>query len=140
MCFLVDDGVKWIATMRLGSCSVIVEVFGCLFDVVDAILAVDFTIEDSINNRSVHHTLWFSLGNQGRKRPLASQLVGTDSLHLSRSTGSISKSRELHPFITVTWEITQCYCESRVKFHHQNGTCGQLFFSQKTGFDYIPVV
>ena len=60
MCFLVDDGVKWIATMRLGSCGVIGKVFGCLFDVVDAILAVDFSVEDSVNDRSIHHTLWFA--------------------------------------------------------------------------------
>lgn len=65
--FLVDDRVKWIATMKLGSCAVVRKVFGGLFNVEDAILAVDFAIEDTINDRSIDHAFWFAYGNRREK-------------------------------------------------------------------------
>lgn len=60
MRFLVDDGVKWIATVELGSSGVVGKVFGRLFNVKDAILAVDFAIEDTVNDRSIDHTFRFT--------------------------------------------------------------------------------
>lgn len=58
MRFLVNDGVELIATAEVSSCGRVVgKIFGCFFNIKDAILAVYLAVKDSTDDRSVHQTL-----------------------------------------------------------------------------------
>ena len=58
MRFLVNDGVEFISTAEVASCGRVVgKIFGCFFDIKDAILTVYLAVKDSVDDRSVHQTL-----------------------------------------------------------------------------------